>query len=403
MCRAFKALVLGAACPLFHKKRGDAAADSSYSPITFQSGLLDGTCLVAFGLPILDLIMNITLKEIALAVGGTLSADAQDSVITGLASLAEARGGDLSFFYDPRYARQLSASQATAVLVPVGFTDLPAGVAGIHVAAPSQAFEKLVAKFYPPAYPFTPGIHPTAVIAESAKLDRSKVQIDAHAVIDAEVELADGVHVGAGCFVGRGARIGKDSVLNANVTVQHGSLIGERVVLHSGVVIGADGFGYEFEAGRHRKIPQVGIVQLEDDIEIGAGTMVDRARFGRTWIGSGTKIDNLVQIGHNVTIGRHCIIVAGAAIAGSATIGDYVVIAAQSGVAGHVNVGSGCTLGGRSGVTKDLPAGQVTYLGFPAQPCGRMRSVASQVLIACPGCRIASRRWKHGWRSWRSK
>jgi UDP-3-O-[3-hydroxymyristoyl] glucosamine N-acyltransferase len=199
-------------------------------------------------------------------------------------------------------------------------------------------------------------------------VDLAKVQIDALAVIDAEAEIADGVSIGAGCYVGRGARVGRDSVLNANVTVQHGCVLGERVILHSGVVIGGDGFGYEFENGRHRKIPQVGIVELGDDVEVGAGSMIDRARFGRTTVGMGTKIDNLVQIGHNVTIGRHCIIVAATAIAGSATIGDYVVIAAQSGVAGHVNVGSGCTLGGRSGVTKDLPPGQVTYLGFPAQP-----------------------------------
>ncbi len=327
-----------------------------------------GHALLPPCLPVADPLMKTSLKEIALAVAGTLSADAQDSAVTGLASLAEARSGDVSFFYDPRYSRQLSLSQATAVLVPIGFTGLPAGVAGIHVAAPSQAFELLVAKFYPSVYPFTPGIHPSAVVAQGVIFDPSKVQIDANAVIDSEVELADGVHVGAGCFVGRGSKIGADSVLHANVTVQHGSLIGERVVLHSGVVIGGDGFGYEFEDGRHRKIAQVGIVQLEDDIEIGAGTMVDRARFGRTWIGTGTKIDNLVQIGHNVTIGRHCIIVAGVAIAGSATIGDYVVIAAQSGIAGHVTVGSGCTLGGRSGVTKDLPPGRVTYLGFPAQP-----------------------------------
>ncbi len=312
--------------------------------------------------------MNVTLSEIAALVSGTLSAYTHDDTLTGLAALAEARGGDLSFFYDPRYSRQLQLTRATAVLVPMGFTDLPVGVTGLQVAQPSQAFEMLVAKYYPPAVPFTPGIHPTAVIAESAQLDRTKVQIEALAVVDAEAVLADGVRLGAGSYVGRGARVGADSVLHANVTLQHGCILGERVILHSGVVIGGDGFGYEFEGGRHRKIPQVGIVQLDDDIEIGSGTMVDRARFGRTWIGSGTKIDNLVQIGHNVTIGKHCIIVASSAIAGSATIGDYVVIAAQSGIAGHVSVGSGATLGGRSGVTKDLPAGQVTYLGFPAQP-----------------------------------
>jgi UDP-3-O-[3-hydroxymyristoyl] glucosamine N-acyltransferase len=167
-------------------------------------------------------------------------------------------------------------------------------------------------------------------------------------------------------------RIGRDSKLFANSTVHLGCILGERVILHSGVVVGADGFGYEFEKGRHRKVRQAGIVQIDNDVEIGAGSMVDRARFGRTWIGEGTKIDNLVQIGHNVVIGRHCIVVACVAIAGSAVIGDYVVIAAQAGIAGHVAVGSQSTLGARAGVTKDLPGGQ-TYMGFPAVPANEER------------------------------
>jgi UDP-3-O-[3-hydroxymyristoyl] glucosamine N-acyltransferase len=166
--------------------------------------------------------------------------------------------------------------------------------------------------------------------------------------------------------------IGKDSKLFANVTVHNGCMLGDRVVLHSGVVVGADGFGYEFDNGVHRKVRQSGIVQIDNDVEVGAGTMIDRARFGRTWIGEGTKIDNLVQIGHNVVVGRHCIIVACVAIAGSAVIGDYVVIAAQAGIAGHVSVGSQTTLGGRSGVTKDVPPKQ-NYLGFPAIPANEER------------------------------
>jgi len=142
-------------------------------------------------------------------------------------------------------------------------------------------------------------------------------------------------------------------------------VLGERVILHSSVVIGADGFGYEFEQGRHRKVPQLGTVQIDNDVEIGAGSMVDRGRIGRTWIGEGTKIDNLVQVGHNVVIGKHCILVSGVAIAGSAVLGDYVVMAAGAGIAGHVNVGSQSTIGGRAGVTKDVPAGS-SVLGFPA-------------------------------------
>jgi UDP-3-O-[3-hydroxymyristoyl] glucosamine N-acyltransferase len=195
------------------------------------------------------------------------------------------------------------------------------------------------------------------------------VCIGPNAVIEAGVELGDEVEVGPGCFVGRNVIIGKGSRLHANSTVHAECILGENVFLHSGVVIGADGFGYEFGHGRHRKVRQAGIVQIDNDVEIGAGSTVDRARFGRTWIGEGTKIDNLVQIGHNVVIGKHCIIVACTAIAGSAVIGDYVVIAAQVGIAGHVHVGSQSTLAARCGVTRDLPGGK-TYLGFPAIPSG---------------------------------
>jgi UDP-3-O-[3-hydroxymyristoyl] glucosamine N-acyltransferase len=218
------------------------------------------------------------------------------------------------------------------------------------------------------AAPFTPGIHPSAVLADSVQCDRARISVAANAVIEAGAQLADGVEIGAGCFVGRNVRIGAGSKLYANSTVHEGCVLGARVILHSAVVIGADGFGYEFKGGRHNKVRQSGIVQLDDDVEIGAGSTVDRARFGRTWIGEGTKIDNLVQIAHNVVVGKHCVIVAQSGIAGSAQVGDYVVIAAQCGVAGHVSVGSQCTLGGRAGVTKDIPAGRESYLGFPAAP-----------------------------------
>jgi UDP-3-O-[3-hydroxymyristoyl] glucosamine N-acyltransferase len=198
------------------------------------------------------------------------------------------------------------------------------------------------------------------------------VSVAANAVIDEGAIIEAGAEIGAGCYVGRNAEIGRDSKLFANSTVHTGSTLGERVILHSGVVVGADGFGYEFDKGRHRKVRQSGIVQIDSDVEVGAGTTIDRARFGRTWIGEGTKIDNLVQIGHNVVIGRHCIVVACTAIAGSAVIGDYVVIAAQVGIAGHVIIGSQSRLGARAGVTKDVPAGS-SYLGFPARKSGEER------------------------------
>jgi len=312
--------------------------------------------------------MNVTAKELAMLLSGEVVAGDSATVVSGFASLKEALPGDLSFFYDLRYRDQLKRTQATAVLVPLELDEFPEGLVFIRVEKPSDAFEMVVDRYGFHAAPFQAGVHASAVIDETVVFDPTAVSVGPNAVVAAEAELGTGVEIGAGAYVGRGAKIGKGSKLFANATVHEGCLIGERVILHSGVVIGADGFGYEFKDGRHRKVRQAGLVQIDNDVEIGAGTTVDRARFGRTWIGEGTKIDNLVQIGHNVVIGKHCIIVACCAIAGSARLGDYVVMAAQGGVAGHVSVGSGVTLGGRIGVTKDIPAGREVYLGFPALP-----------------------------------
>lgn len=312
-------------------------------------------------------LMRATVKDILEIVGGKLLSGDESTTIEGFANLKEAVKGDLSFFHDPRYETLLATTKACAVLVPANWMKLPENVACIAVADPSRMFETIVEKFGVQPEPFKPGMHATAVIGEGVKFEVAKVRIGPRAVIEDGVEIADGAEIGAGCFIGRNVRIGADAKLFANVTVHTDCTIGKRVILHSGVVIGADGFGYEFDKGRHRKVRQAGIVQIDNDVEIGAGTMVDRARFGRTWIGEGTKIDNLVQIGHNVVIGKHCIIVAATAIAGSAQIGDYVVIAAQCGIAGHVKIGSQATLAARCGVTKDLPGG-ATYMGYPAIP-----------------------------------
>jgi UDP-3-O-[3-hydroxymyristoyl] glucosamine N-acyltransferase len=312
--------------------------------------------------------MNIALAELAELLGGRLLNGSPETIITGFASLKEARPGDLSFFYDARYRDRLMESKATAVLVPPGLENCPPSVACIEVADPSRSFEKVVDVYGFHAAPFKAGIHPRAFIAEGVVANLETISVGANAVIESGARIGDGADIGAGCYVGRDVVIGAGSRLYPNVTVLEACEIGDRVCLHSGVIIGADGFGYEFDKGAHRKVRQAGIVQIDHDVEIGAGTTVDRARFGRTWIGQGTKIDNLVQIGHNAVIGKHCVIVAATAIAGSAVIGDYVVIAAQSGVAGHVTVGSMVTLGARSGVTKDIPAGKAIYLGFPAIP-----------------------------------
>ncbi len=326
--------------------------------------------------------MNITLTELAELLKAPLPEVGADTRITGFASLQEAQSGDLSFFSDPRYRHRLDATKAGVILVPEGWTAWPTTAIGLCVAEPSQAFQLVVDKygFQPTSAPR--GVHPSAVVAAGVFADAARISIGANAVVEEGAQLGEDVEIGAGCYVGRGVKIGRGSKLFANVTVHDGCTLGENVVLHSSCVIGADGFGYEFVQGRHKKVRQAGTVQIDNDVEIGACTTVDRARFGRTWIGEGTKIDNQVQIGHNAVLGKHCIIVAGTGIAGSAHIGDYVVIAAQSGVAGHVTIGSQCTIAARGGVTKDLPAGPMTYMGFPAVPASeeRRRLVASRKL-----------------------
>ena len=316
--------------------------------------------------------MNISLIELAKLLAVTLPPGTANAMITGFASLGEARRGDLSFLSGSRHHQLLVETQATAVLVTEG-TDLPGNVTGLVVADPSAVFNTVVDKYGFHATPETPGIHPSAVVEGAVFADASRVSVGANAVIDHGAHIGLDVEIGAGAYVGRDVTIGAGSKLFANVSVHEGCVLGERVILHSGSVIGADGFGYEFVDGRHRKVRQSGIVQIDSDVEIGACATVDRARFGRTWIGEGTKIDNLVQVGHNVVIGKHCILVSGTAIAGSAQIGDYVVLAAQVGVAGHVTIGSQCTIGARGGVTKNLPAQSGTYMGFPAAPAAEER------------------------------
>jgi UDP-3-O-[3-hydroxymyristoyl] glucosamine N-acyltransferase len=311
--------------------------------------------------------MDVSVSELLELIEGDLLSGDSESRIRGFASLKEAADGDLTFYADPRYQKQLLASKASVILLPVGTQELPEDVVCIAVKDPSRSFELVVERYGLQPEPFIAGVHPSAFIGQDVTFDPSRVSVGPNATVDHGSTLAEGVTIGPGAYVGPDVKIGKDSKLLANATVHQGCVLGERVIIHSSAVIGADGFGYVLENGRHRKIRQAGIVQIDNDVEIGVGSMVDRARFGRTWIGEGTKIDNLVQIGHNVVIGKHCIIIAQTGIAGSATICDYVVMAAQCGVAGHITVGPQSILAGRCGVTKDVPGGE-TYLGFPAVP-----------------------------------
>jgi UDP-3-O-[3-hydroxymyristoyl] glucosamine N-acyltransferase len=233
------------------------------------------------------------------------------------------------------------------------------------VAQPRVALAVLLPIFYPPArYP--PGIHPTATVAASAAVDPS-AHIGPQCVVGEEVRIGARTALLGGNHVGQGTRIGDDCRLFPHVVVYPGCSLGDRVSVHAGSVIGADGYGYTFDAGRHLKVLQVGNVVIGDDVEIGANTCIDRAALSSTRIGEGTKVDNLVHVAHNVTIGRHCLIMGQVGFAGSTELGDYVVVASQSGIAGHLKIGPQAVIGAKSGVLRDIPP-KTTVLGIPAVP-----------------------------------
>jgi UDP-3-O-[3-hydroxymyristoyl] glucosamine N-acyltransferase len=283
-------------------------------------------------------------------VGGT------DAMIGGIAALDTARPGDLAFLANPKYRPAVAGCRASVLLLPADFAgEPPPGQLWLLLQNPSVGLTRICRRLEQLLWPKpAPGIHPSAVVAAGAQVD-SSAHVGPLCVIEA------GAHVGAGTvlqgsvFVGERARIGADCWLGAHSVVASDCLLGARVRLQPGVVIGSDGFGYDTVKGRHERIPQIGNVVLGDDVEIGANTTIDRARFSRTTIGEGTKIDNLVQIAHNCTIGRHCLIVAQVGVAGSTTLGDYVVLGGQVGVAGHLHIGDFTQVGAQSGLNRDLP------------------------------------------------
>ncbi|MEO7167053.1 MAG: UDP-3-O-(3-hydroxymyristoyl)glucosamine N-acyltransferase [Spartobacteria bacterium] len=307
--------------------------------------------------------MTLRLRELAGLCGGEIAGDA-DCVIAGAASLAEATPGEITFYGNPRYLAAFRKTRASAAFVPADFTEQIVG-AQIRVANPSKAFEQVVLRLAPEPIVFPPGIHPSAVIAPKASLGE-KVAIGACVVIEAGVQIGAGTRIGAGSYIGHETTIGAGSLIYPNVTIRERTKIGDRVIIHSGTVVGSDGFGFEMTAGGHHKVPQIGIVQIDADVEIGANTTIDRARFGRTWIQEGVKIDNLVQIAHNVVIGKHSIIVAQVGIAGSVRIGSGVVIGGQAGIIGHIEIDDGTMIGAQSGVSKSLHGG--TWWATPTVP-----------------------------------
>jgi UDP-3-O-[3-hydroxymyristoyl] glucosamine N-acyltransferase len=307
--------------------------------------------------------VTLTLQELATTSGGELVGD-PSLQITGAASLAEATPGEISFFANRKYIGLLRKTRASAVFVPPDFAE-PITPAQIRVSNPTKAFEQVVLKFAPKPITFAPGIHPTAVVNASVQLGQ-RVSIQPYAVIEAGTRIGDDTIVGAGSYIGHETTIGAACLIYPRVTIRERSRIGSRVIIHSGAVIGADGFGFEMVDGRQQKIQQFGMVQIDDDVEIGANTTVDRARFGRTWIQEGVKIDNLVQIAHNVVIGKNSVIAAQTGISGSTRVGERVAMAGQVGIIGHIEIADGSMIAAQSGVSKSIAGG--VWFGYPAVP-----------------------------------
>ncbi|MBB5351607.1 UDP-3-O-[3-hydroxymyristoyl] glucosamine N-acyltransferase [Haloferula luteola] len=315
----------------------------------------------------LPCVSQLILSELARQVDGDVVRGELSLSITGIAALDEAGPGDVSFLGNEKYRQQFLETQASVVLVPRGVTEGPDHLALIACDNPSFAFGWVVKHFTESlARVFVPGIHERAVVDPTVQFDPERVRIHAGAVVQAGAKIGDGTEIGPNAVVGENVVVGRDCLIHANVSIRERCLVGDRVILQPGAVIGSDGFGYETVAGRHVKIDQIGIVEIQDDVEIGANTTIDRARFGRTVIGTGSKIDNLVQVGHNVQIGPHNFFVSQSGIAGSSRTGAYVIAAAQAGIAGHVRVGDQAILAARTGVTANLE-GHKTYGGYPAQ------------------------------------
>lgn len=306
------------------------------------------------------------LTELATLVAGEVLGDVS-TVITGVAGLEDAVRGQLSFYGNKKYKRQLEATSASVVLVPRDSAPSGTAVVYVRVDSPHLAFARIAQEFTRPPV-FTPGVAEGAVIDATAHVDPT-ASVASTVTVSAGAHIGARVHLGPGCFIGRDAVIGDDSVLVANVSVLERCLVGKRCLFHPGAVIGADGFGFAFDASipAHVKIPQTGIARIEDDVEVGANSCVDRATTGETVIGYGSKIDNLVQVGHNSIVGPLSILCAQVGLSGSTVLGTGVVLAGQVGVAGHLRIGDLSKVGARTGVMSDIDDGS-TVLGYPEMP-----------------------------------
>ena len=313
--------------------------------------------------------MPYTAADIARQLDGEISGEGS-LLLTGFAPADTARTGDLTFAENEDYFARAERSAASAILVSNRFTSSSKVL--IRVANARVAFAKVLPLFFPEPK-FAAGVHPTAQLAATAQVHPTAhigplCVVGERAKVGPRAVLEGGDHVGADCD------LAADVHLSPNVVLYPRTQLGQRVRIHAGTVIGSDGFGYVFDQGRHLKVPQIGNVIIQDDVEIGANVAIDRATLGATVIGQGTKIDNLVQVGHNVELGPHCLLCGQAGIAGSTKVGSYVTLAGQAGVAGHLNLGNQVTIGAQAGVMHSIPDGE-KWLGTPAQPDRRMKRV----------------------------
>lgn len=289
-----------------------------------------------------------------------------DPEVTSIATLSDAGPADISFLSDRRYADRVAESCAAAVIVPDGFPTAADGPLLLPVKDVNAAIEILLQEFGPPQDRPDPGVHASAVVDRTARIAESAA-IGAQVVIGPDAAVGEDTIIRPGCIIGRDVRIGTGCHLWPNVVINHGCIIGNNVIIHANSTIGTDGFAYRLVEGRHKKIPHIGIVVVEDNVEIGANSCVDRAKFGRTTLGNGTKVDNLVQIAHNVKIGKNCILVSQVGIAGSCELEDYVLIAGQAGITDHVKIGARAMVAGGASVINDVKPDE-KVAGRPVRP-----------------------------------
>lgn len=331
-----------------------------------------------------DIAGPFTLAEIAAATQSEVrGGDAEAQIkVNGIQPLSEASPAHLTFFENRKYLSQLLATKAAACLVSPQFADrVPAGTVPLVVRAPYRAFAQALALFYPDAMRSKAGAAGADERVSPSAMLEDGVEIEPGAIIGPEARIGRGTRIAAGAVVGYRVAIGRDCYIGPLVSVVH-ALIGDRVILHAGARIGQDGFGFAMSGQGHLKVPQIGRVIIQDDVEIGANSTVDRGALKDTIIGEGSKIDNLVQIGHNVVMGRHCVIVGQVGIAGSAELGDFVVMGGQSGLVGHIKVGNGAQIAGGSHAKDDVPPGAV-LAGTPAKPFKQWaREVAAVTRLA---------------------